>query len=193
MERALRFAFPSYCDPVPTLWLRLQLKQKSMGSILNWVYHTPISQTIRIRGFFVPILFLHFLSSMFVVVSISKVDLRLMGIAYKRKPVSELLEEFLPWTWWSFAIAAISGLLMFIAKAPSFYNNVSFEMMILFIGCAGVNMWVFQTFTYRSIAKWDSNGPTAFAAKVAGGLSLVFWLAAAAFGFSIGFFISPFR
>jgi hypothetical protein len=162
-------------------------------TVLHWIYDLPVSQIIRIRGFFAPILFLHFLSSMFVVVSISKIDLRLMGIAYKRKPVSELLEEFLPWTWWSFAIAAISGLLLFTAKAPSFYNNVSFRMMILFIGCAGVNMWVFQTFTYRSIAKWDSNGPTVFAAKVAGGLSLVFWLAAWAFGISIGYFIPPFR
>jgi hypothetical protein len=47
----------------------------------------------------VAIRLLHFVAIMFAVVSISKVDLRLMSIAEKWTPVTELLAEILPWTW----------------------------------------------------------------------------------------------
>ena len=136
-------------------------------------------------GLVLAIRYLHFLAIMFVVVSISKVDLRLMGIADKRTPVTELLAEILPWTWRSFAIAAVTGILMFVSKAPSFYSNESFRLKILFIGLAGVNTAVFHAFTYRSVASWDDGVPTPFAAKLAGTLSLTFWIAAAVFGVRI--------
>ena len=119
---------------------------------------------------------------MFVVVSISKVDLRLIGIADKRTPVTELLADILPLTWKAFAIAAITGILMFVSNAPSFYNNELFRLKILFIGLAGINTGVFHAFTYRSVASWDDGVPTPFAAKLAGTFSLTFWIAAAVFG-----------
>jgi hypothetical protein len=152
-------------------------------AILNWIYNLPISQVMRISpGLFLAIRYLHFIAILFVVVSISKVDLRLMGIAERRTPVTELLADFLPWTWKAFAIAAITGILMFMSKAPSFYNSESFRLKILFIGLAGINMGVFRVFTYRSVGLWDSDVPPVLAAKVAGGLSLALWVAAIVFG-----------
>ena len=121
--------------------------------------------------------FLHIISALFVVVSISKVDLRLMGIAEKQTPVTELFAEILPWTWRAFTVAAMTGILMFVSEAPRIYYNGSFRQMILFIGLAGINMGVFHAFTYRSVALWDSDVPTVLAAKVAGGLSLALWIA----------------
>jgi hypothetical protein len=154
-----------------------------MGPILVWVYNLPISQTIRTSaGLLLALRFLHLLAIMFVVFSISKVDLRMIGIADKRTPVTELLAEILPWTWWSFVIATVTGVLLFISKAPSFYSNEVFRLMILFIGLAVISMAVFHAFTYRSVALWDGDVPTAFAAKVAGALSLIFWTATAVFG-----------
>ena len=157
-------------------------------AVFNWIYGLPFSQVIRASsGLFAAIRFLHFYAVMFVVVSISKVDLRLMGIAEKRTPVTELLTEMLPWTWWSFVIAASTGILLFMSKAPSFYDNESFRLKILFIGLAGINTGVFHAFTYRGVAQWDSDVPTVFAAKLAGALSLTLWIAAAVFGFRIQF------
>jgi hypothetical protein len=152
-------------------------------AILNWLYNLPLSQTIRTSaGLLLAIRYLHFLAVMFVVVSISRVDLRLMGVAHKRTPVTELLADFLPWTWRSFVIAALTGILLFMSKAPSFYNNEAFRLKVLFIGFAGLNMVVFHAFTYRGVALLDDNVPTVFAAKVAGALSLTLWIAAAVFG-----------
>jgi hypothetical protein len=154
-----------------------------MGTILVWVYNLSISHTIRTSaGLLLAIRYLHFLAIMFVVVSISKVDLRLMGIADKRTPVTELLAEILPWTWWSFVIAAVTGIFLFISKAPSFYSNDAFRLKILCIGLAAMNMAVFHAFAYRSVGSWDDGVATPFAAKLAGALSLTFWIAAAVFG-----------
>jgi hypothetical protein len=157
-----------------------------MGAILDWTHNLSISQVIRTyAGLSLAIHYLHFLAILFVMVSISKVDLRLMGIADKKIPVTELLAEILPWSRWSFVIAAVTGTLLFISKAPSFYSNDDFRLKILFIGLAGINMAVFHAFTYRSVASWNDGVPTAFAAKVAGALSLTFWIAAAVFGVRI--------
>jgi len=85
-------------------------------AVFNWIYDLSISHAIRIStGLFLAIRFLHFIAIMFVVASISKVDLRLMGIAEKRTPVTELLADILPWTWKAFAVAAISGILLFMS------------------------------------------------------------------------------
>ena len=157
-----------------------------MGPILVWISSLSISQLIRTSaGLLLAIRYFHFLAIMFVVVSISKVDLRLMGLANKRTPVTELLAEILPWTWWSFGIAAVTGIFLFISKAPSFYGNEAFRLKLLFIGLAAINMAVFHAFAYRSVASWDDGVATPFAAKLAGALSLTFWIAAAVFGVEI--------
>jgi hypothetical protein len=124
---------------------------------------------------------------MFAVVSISKADLRLMAIAEKQTPVTELLAEILPWTWGAFVVAAITGILMFTSNARSFYADDSFRPMILCIGLAGINLGVFHAFTYRRVALWDSDVPTVFAAKVAGGFSLALWIAVVVFAVRILF------
>jgi hypothetical protein len=123
----------------------------------------------------------------FVVVSISKVDLRLIGLSEKRTPVTELLADVLPLTWKAFTLAATTGVLLFMSEAPSIYNNVSFRLKIVFIILAGINMSVFHAFTFRSVTSWDYDVPTVFAAKVAGGLSLALWLAVFVWGLRVSF------
>jgi hypothetical protein len=159
-----------------------------MGAILNWIYSLPISYAVRTSsGLQLVIRFAHMLSIMFVLFSISKVDFRLMGISEKRKAVTEVIGEFLPWTFWSFIAAVTTGALLFMSKAPSFYSSGPFRLKILVIGLAGINVGVFHAFTYRSVALWDDGVSTAFAAKVAGALSLAFWIAAAALGVQVFF------
>ena len=153
-------------------------------TILNWIYASPVSHAIRsYSGLFLVIRFSHFVAMMFLVVSISKVDLRLMGLAEKRTPVTELIAEILPWTWRAFFVAAMTGSLLFISNAPVFYGNESFRLKILLIALAGVNMALFHWVAYRGVAAWDSDGPTVFSAKLAGALSLALWIAVALLGF----------
>ena len=44
---------------------------------------------------------------------------------------------------------------------------------------AGINMMYFHFFTYRTVEHWDLDPSVPFAAKFAGALSLLFWIAVA--------------
>ena len=54
---------------------------------------------------------------------IAVLDLRLMGLAFKDIPVTELSRQVLPWTWVAFAIAVITGILMFTGQASRYSLN----------------------------------------------------------------------
>jgi hypothetical protein len=60
-------------------------------------------------------------------------------------------------------------------------------MKMLLLVAAGLNMLIFHFVTHKSVANWDSDTPTPLAAKVAGGLSLLFWIGVVAYGRWIGF------
>jgi uncharacterized membrane-anchored protein len=103
--------------------------------------------------------------------------------------VTELSREVLPWTWGFFVVAVLSGLLMFIGKPDAYLENLPFRLKLVFLALAGLNMAAFHLFAYRSVAAWDQDRPTLWAAKVAGALSLTFWITVVAFGRWIGFTI----
>jgi len=58
-------------------------------------------------------------------------------------------------------------------------------MLVILLG--GVNMAVFQLFTFRSVALWDRNAPTPRAEKVATAISLLIWISVVVLGRLIGF------
>ena len=161
-----------------------------VAGVLGWLHDLPLSETIRTNDFLFPAIeSAHVIASALVVGTVAIVDLRLLGLTSNKKPVSELSTEVLPWTWLSFVIAVISGTLMFISKGPVYFANTPFRLKMLFMVLAGVNMLAFEFLTFRSVHRWDRDVPTLNAAKVAGVLSLVFWILVTAFARWIGFTI----
>ena len=131
---------------------------------------------------------IHVLAIVLVVGSIAMVDLRLLGWASRERPVSCLTADMLPITWIAFAVAAISGVLMFCAKATTYGYNIYFLLKMGFLLLAGANMLFFHKFTQQDVKNWGAPGSAVpQAAKVAGGLSLLLWICIVAFGRWIGF------
>jgi hypothetical protein len=128
----------------------------------------------------------HVLTLTVVFGSIAMVDLRLLGLASRGTPVARLTEEVLPWTWSAWILAAITGSTMFVSKAVTYADNFDFRMKFLFMALAAVNMLVFHFGAYRRVSEWGAGAPPR-AARMAGGLSLTFWLAVIFFGRWIGF------
>jgi hypothetical protein len=108
--------------------------------------------------------------------SIALVDLRLLGLVSKDRKVTVVTNELLPLTWGAFALAAISGTLLFTSRAADYMHIIEFPTKFVFMALAGVNMLVFHLVTQKSISKWDAGKPI-LGARVAGGLSLFFWAA----------------
>jgi hypothetical protein len=65
-------------------------------------------------------------------------------------------------------------------------ETADFQLKFVCMGLAFVNMPVFQMFASKSVTKWDRGTPRV-AAKVAGPLSLVFWIGVICFARMTGF------
>jgi hypothetical protein len=111
---------------------------------------------------------------------------RLLGLASTNRAFTELSRGVLPWTWGAFALAALFGTLLIITRPLAYFHNHEFRAKFAFMALAGINMLVFQLITSRGVSQWDGGRPSV-AAKVAGGLSLVCWIAVVYYARLTGF------
>jgi hypothetical protein len=148
---------------------------------------SPVGSTISTSTWMFPTIeTVHVIALSAVLGSIVVVDLRLLGVASKERPVTALTHEFLPWTWGAFAVAAVSGLLLFSSRAADYVALPAFNIKFVFMGLAALNMLAFHFTTYRSVGAWDTGRP-APAARIAGGVSLLLWAALVICGRKVGF------
>jgi len=158
-----------------------------LDAFFQWLHETALAETVRAS----PILFpwverIHVLAIALVVGSIAAVDLRLLGVASRSRPITRMIDDILPLTWTAFAIAVLTGVTLFSSNAIQYAHNGPMRLKMLFMALAGLNMLVFHFVTYRSVAAWDRGEP-ATGAKVAGALSLLFWALVIVFGRKAGF------
>lgn len=158
---------------------------------LEWLESFRLSQAIA-QGDPWPHLFpaietVHVLALTLTVGSIVMVDFRLLGWRSRESGVTRLTSEVLPWTWLGFCIAAVAGVLLFMSKAESYYDNLQFRLKFMCMFLIFINMLVFHRGVYRRAADWDTVLPPPLAARIAGGVSLSLWIAVVFFGRWIGF------
>ena len=160
-------------DPfeVPFVWEDLA----AYPSIWQWMQDHPISQHIGFTWWFPLLESIHVIGIGLVVGSIMTVDLRLLGLAAVRYPVTQIAAKLLPWTWAAFVVAAITGFGMFVTRAPAYVENPAFQVKFLLLPLAFINMAVFHFWTWRGIAAWDTAQELPLAARAAGGASLALW------------------
>jgi hypothetical protein len=153
-----------------------------------WLESTQMAAAIRESTWLFPTIeTLHVLSILVVVGSITMFDLRLLNLASRDRSVTEVYEEIMPWARTSFISAVIFGGLMFSSSATKYYHNFPFRMKMLMLLIAGLNVAIFEFWTFRSVEKWNREARIPLAAKLAGGLSLVLWIFIVGFGRWIGF------
>ncbi len=157
-------------------------------SVLQWIDDLPLSEGIRSSFWMFPAIeTIHVIAIVFVFGSITRLDMRLLGLVWRNRSVTEVSAEMLPWTWTSFVIATIFGLLLWSSKPIEYFGIAFFDVKMILIMLAGVNMLLFQFITFRDVAKWDRDPIPPPAARLAGGLSMAFWLGVVICGRFIGF------
>jgi hypothetical protein len=156
---------------------------------LRWLQATPIASAIGENEVLFPwIESVHVLAIVLVVGTISIVDLRLLGVASLDLTVRRLMHDVIPYTWGAFAVAAVTGSLMFSSDAVHYAHNSFFQGKLVLLVLAGLNMAVFHLIGVGDIERWDTaTGTTPIAAKAAASISLMVWIAVVAFGRGIGF------
>lgn len=159
--------------------------------LLSEMQDTTLSQAIRSgvpwQHLFPAIETVHVLFLTIVVGSIVMVDMRLLGITSRDSALTRLSREVLPWTWTAFAMSAVTGTMLFMSKAETYYDNLEFRLKFAFMFLAFLNMLVFHFGVYRRVLRWDYMLPPPFAARAAGALSIALWLAVIFCGRWVGF------
>jgi uncharacterized protein DUF6644 len=159
-----------------------------MMAICHWLETSSLGTTIAQSAWIFPALeSIHMFGIVSVVGATSILDLRLMGISYRNDSVSSLVRGTLGWALYGFALMLVTGALMFVSEATRSYTNTGFRWKMLLLLLAGVNALLFHVGAYRSVNRWEQ-GATPFAAKFAGGFSILLWFGIVAMGRWIAFF-----
>ena len=129
----------------------------------------------------------HVLGLTLVFGTITIVDLRLLGLASTSRPFTAIASDVLKWTWLAFAVTVMTGLLMFVTNAGTYYNNASFRTKMALLVLSGVNMMVFELTASRSVQGWDRHAAAPAAGRIVAAVSLVLWLSVIFLGRWVGF------
>ena len=115
------------------------------------------------------------------------VDLRLLGFASTHRPFARMSSELLRITWGAFAVAAVTGTLMFMTNARVYAGNTSFRIKMVLLLLAGLNMASFHLTAGRSVARWGKERSAPRIGRTTAALSLSLWVAIIFAGRVIGF------
>jgi hypothetical protein len=148
----------------------------SILGICQWLQHESIGTSIRESLWVFPLIeTTHLMALAFSVGIIVVADLRLIGVALRNQPVTEVFDRLQPLALRGFAINVISGLVLFWSEPLKCYNSVYFRAKLIMLFVLGVNALLFSATTYKNVAAWDKALLTPVSARVAGWLSLIFW------------------
>jgi hypothetical protein len=77
--------------------------------------------------------------------------------------------------------------LLFISNAPKYAHNTQFQLKMVLILAAAVNMAIFHLTIYRRVGEWDERASPPAGARIAGASSLGLWLTVVFLGRWVGF------
>ncbi len=120
--------------------------------------------------------------------TIAVVDFRLLGLAFQRQPVSRIIDQVTPVTWFGFLLMAASGALLFAAQPEKNAVNPAFQIKMLLLVLAGLNLVTFHRFVFKDFSGWDDRVRPPFTVRLAGGVSLGLWAAIIVLGRLIAYF-----
>jgi hypothetical protein len=130
---------------------------------------------------------IHVFSLIAVLGTIAIVDWRLIGFGNRDYSFAALSRQALPWTWIGFVLAIVSGAMMFVGQIGEYATNPAFLLKMALLVLAGLNMLAFHFIGWKTVDSWDRQAPPPPGARLAGLLSLIFWIGVIACGRWIAF------
>ena len=103
-------------------------------------------------------------------------DLRLLGLIMRNVSVSEVIRRLQPWTILGFVMMVITGTLLVYAIPVRSYQNIFFRTKMVLLLLAGLNIFIFHSRVFPSVAKWDADPLPPRPARLAGMFSLALWV-----------------
>lgn len=157
-----------------------------------WVQATGFFTYLRGSGYVYPsILSLHMVAIAFFGGMILMTDMRLLGVAFRNRPVADLVDQLRVPKRWGLLLAVTCGALLLCCKAEEYYYNAFFRAKVALFCCVALHAVIFRKSVYASAAEFDREGRIPGRARLAAGLSLLFWISIAIMGRGIGYIEPP--
>lgn len=115
-------------------------------------------------------------------------DLRLLGLAMKTVPISDMIRQTRSWKRIGFTIMVTCGVLLAGAKLEAYYANPYFQTKLVLLALVGVHALVFRKSVYGNPARLDTLPTTPRTAKVAACISIALWVGILSAGRWIAYF-----
>jgi hypothetical protein len=133
-----------------------EVSQVSLLSFCKRLSETPVSIFLRDAPYPYPILLIvHVISIAVFGGMVFMCNLRVLGIAMKRVPVSQVIEQWRGWKWLAFAILLVTGTLLAMSDPLEYYSNVMFWISLGLLLAVGVDAAIFRNGIYQTVATWD--------------------------------------
>jgi hypothetical protein len=163
-------------------------------SLAQWVQATGFFTCLRGSAYTYPcILSLHMVAIAFFGGMILMTDLRLLGLAMGKRPISDVIDRLRVPKRLGLLLAATCGVLMLCCKAEEYYYNIFFRTKVLLFALVIIHALIFRNSVYARTAEMDRSKQIPGRAKLAALLSLLLWIAIACAGRGIGYIEVPFN
>ena len=160
----------------------------SILSVCQWLQSLPWASGIKESTWQFPVIeSIHSLSLAVMLWPAAILDLRLLGVVMRRRPVSSVAKQFLPWVWVGFTAMVLSGAVLFASEAVKCYNSPFFRVKVVLIAVAGLNALIFHKTVFGDVASWDGDKSAPWRAKMAGACSLAVWIGVVAMGRALAY------
>ena len=156
-----------------------------LWSLCQWFERTWVGTAINHSKWLFPAIeAVHIVALTVLLGAIVFLNLRLLGVTFRAKPVAELAGELAPWMLCSLVIILVSGILLFASEATKAYANGPFQVkMVFLLGAILFHFTIYRKVTNTSDA--HANPPWG---KLAATVSLILWFGVGWAGRAIGFF-----
>lgn len=160
----------------------------SISEFVGWLAQTPWSVSLHESLYaYTWIETAHVIAITLFVGTIAMVDFRLLGIAWRNVPVSQMTGRILPWTAAGFVVMVITGLLLFYAIPVRSWHSIWFRAKVGLMLIAIANIVIFHFHVRRGPAEWDTSPQPPLGARISAGVSLSVWLAVIVLGRMIAY------
>ena len=154
---------------------------------IQWLQNMTIATGIRESSLVFPVvLSLHLTGMGLFGGMILMTDLRILGIAMTKRPVSEVVNGLRPWKHLGLTLTATCGILLAWSKIALYYPNPFFRIKLMLFVLVILHALVFRS-VYRKVSDLDRSPVIPGRAKTAAVLSLVLWASIVTAGRWIGY------
>ena len=161
-------------------------------SFAQFIQQTAFFTELRGSGYVYPvILSLHMVVIALFGGMILMTDMRMLGLAMRSYPVSDVVDQFRTAKRVGFVIMITLGVLMACCKAEEYYYNDWFRLKLALLIVVGLHALIFRRPVYNRAAELDHMSPLPAGAKLAAVTSLILWIGIACAGRGIGYIEPP--